>query len=60
MLDLLTLLLSWQKEQPRTVEEEDGELSEGMSVDAAVHQTMEASRKESLQAFRSLVEQQQQ
>ena len=60
MLDVLTLLLSWQKEQPRSVETEQDESGEGMSIDAAVRQTMEASRKESLQAFRSLVEQQKQ
>lgn len=62
MLRLLTLLLSWHTEQPspRNIEEEEtSETSELMSIDAVVRQTLRASREASLQAFRSLVEQQQ-
>ena len=57
LLDFLTILISWVEEQPKLVidgEPEEGHASENDAIDAAVRQSLAASREASLQAFKDI------
>ncbi len=58
LLDFLGILISWVEEQPRlTIDcEPDDHASEDSAIDAAVRQSMAASREASLQAFKEMAE----
>jgi len=59
LLDFLSILISWVEEQPKLAidgEPEEGHTSENDAIDAAVRQSMAASREASLQAFKGIVQ----